>query len=70
MPFGKYKGVEVEDIPRSYLVWIEANVPLRGNLAEEVYNVLRGLPSPNPDVAELLGKSIDEQLAELQKETR
>ena len=29
MPFGKYKGQGIVDIPTAYLQWVEKNVPLR-----------------------------------------
>ena len=29
MPFGKYRGVELEDIPVSYLAWVRDNVDIR-----------------------------------------
>ena len=30
--------------PQGYLTWLENNVSIRGELAEEVYAVLRGIP--------------------------
>jgi uncharacterized protein (DUF3820 family) len=44
MPFGKYKGEQLLDIPVSYLEWIYDNVELRGDLAagvERAIDVLR-----------------------------
>lgn len=29
MPFGKYRGVRMHDIPDSYIEWLHANVPLK-----------------------------------------
>ncbi len=26
MPFGKYKGIDIENIPSSYLLWVAENV--------------------------------------------
>lgn len=42
MPFGKYRGVEVADLPKSYLQWLWANVELRGPLEAEVARALHG----------------------------
>jgi uncharacterized protein (DUF3820 family) len=36
MPFGKYKGEQLLDIPVTYLEWIYDNVDLRGDLAAGV----------------------------------
>lgn len=36
MPFGKYRGSAVEDIPLDYLQWLVRTVDLRGTLAEAV----------------------------------
>ena len=36
MPFGKYKGEEVSDIPLDYLKWIEENIKLHRDLRDEV----------------------------------
>ena len=44
MPFGKHCGKEVADIPKGYLTWLENNVAIQGEFAEEVYAVLRGIP--------------------------
>jgi len=55
MPFGKYKGCEVADLPKSYLDWLYHNVELRGTLEIEVARALLGpspyfdeLPEPEP----------------------
>lgn len=40
MPFGKFKGEEVEDIPEGYLFWLWDNVELRTPLLEAVADVL------------------------------
>ncbi len=29
MPFGKYQGRKIEEIPYDYLVWLRTNVPLK-----------------------------------------
>ena len=36
MPFGKYVGEYVCDLPIGYLEWIYENVELKGDLAEAV----------------------------------
>ena len=36
MPFGKYKGEEVCDIPLDYLKWAEENLQLWKDLREEI----------------------------------
>lgn len=41
MTFGKYKGVELEDIPEDYLVWCLENCAMHFTLTEEMENQLR-----------------------------
>ena len=36
MPFGKYKGRSVDDIPENYLFWLWEEVDLRGPLHDAV----------------------------------
>jgi len=36
MPFGKYQGYDLADIPTSYLRWLVEHVDLYGELADEV----------------------------------
>lgn len=36
MPFGKYRGEAIEDIPLDYLKWLYENVELYGDLEVEV----------------------------------
>ncbi len=43
MPFGKFKGFEIEDIPKSYLEWIGENLDLYGDLREAVFDELVGV---------------------------
>lgn len=63
MPFGKYRGNEIADIPKGYLKWLESNVAMQGDLGEEIYAVLRGIPRrPVPNVDDVV-QSIDVQLA-------
>ena len=45
MPFGKYKGEQLLDIPASYLEWIYDNLELNGDLEHAVsdaIDILRG----------------------------
>lgn len=45
MPFGKYKGEQLLDIPASYLEWIYDNLELNGDLEQAVsdaIDILRG----------------------------
>jgi uncharacterized protein (DUF3820 family) len=37
MPFGKYRGQDIQDVPGDYLVWLWENVELREPLRSEVY---------------------------------
>jgi preprotein translocase subunit Sec63 len=48
MPFGKYKGEWVEDLPESYLLWLIENVSLREPLRAAVWEALEG-QGPEPD---------------------
>lgn len=41
MPFGKYKGEELEDIPTDYIRWCLENMNLTASLAEEMENQIR-----------------------------
>lgn len=34
MPFGKYKGIQVKELPVSYVSWLRKNVPIYGELEE------------------------------------
>jgi uncharacterized protein (DUF3820 family) len=51
MPFGKYKGQDLDALPDEYLLWVIANIPLREPLGSAITEemVLRGyqeLPPP------------------------
>lgn len=51
MPFGKYKGQDLDALPDEYLLWVIANVPLREPLWSAITDemALRGyeeLPPP------------------------
>lgn len=40
MPFGKYKGEQLLDIPVSYLEWIYDNLELNGDLEKSVSDAI------------------------------
>lgn len=42
MPFGRYKDVELEKIPRSYLCWLRRQEWLGAWLAQEIDYLLSG----------------------------
>jgi uncharacterized protein (DUF3820 family) len=51
MPFGKYKGQDLDALPDEYLLWVIANIPLREPLGSAITEemALRGyeeLPLP------------------------
>ena len=51
MPFGKYKGHDLDALPDDYLLWVLANIPLRDPLGSAITEemALRGyeeLPLP------------------------
>jgi hypothetical protein len=49
MPFGKYRGEELTDIPESYLQWILDNIEnLNSDLEYEIRVILEGEPEPRP----------------------
>ncbi|HEY2411376.1 MAG TPA: DUF3820 family protein [Pirellulaceae bacterium] len=50
MPFGKYKGRLVSEIPQDYLEWFADNVKAKPFLAEAVAQVLgrKGQPQKSP----------------------
>src|SRR5262249_31191757 len=63
MPFGKYKGHEVDSLPREYLRWLTENCALREPLATAVEDALdagalaRSSPLPaelKPTVREII----------------
>lgn len=52
MPFGKFKGYEVEEIDLQYLLWRQEHIPLRGPLriaVSEKIEVRCGLEIAVPD---------------------
>ena len=54
MPFGKYKGHNLDALPDAYLLWVSANIPLREPLGSAISDEMarRGyeelLPPPRP----------------------
>ena len=52
MPFGKYRGYEVGEIPFKYLKWLWNKVKLYGELQDEVAEIVQAyeyLPIPDLD---------------------
>jgi hypothetical protein len=47
MPFGKFKGVEVDDLPEWYIEWLYHECDLREPLLSEVRRSLGHLPHNN-----------------------
>ena len=50
MPFGKYQGEKIEDVPRDYLKWISNNLDLYGDLREAIFDELVGPTGEKWDV--------------------
>jgi hypothetical protein len=56
MPFGKYKGHDLNALPDDYLLWVLANIPLRDPLESAIteemalrgYEELPPPPAPSP----------------------
>ncbi|MCC7517728.1 MAG: DUF3820 family protein [Verrucomicrobiae bacterium] len=48
MPFGKYRGVRLEDVPASYLLWLW-NQGQRGELARYIRASMSALQLDDPD---------------------
>jgi len=46
MPFGKYRGVNVEALPEPYLLWLLENIDLREPLRSAVEEALTGETDP------------------------
>jgi uncharacterized protein (DUF3820 family) len=56
MPFGKYKGKPLEELPRAYLIWLNNNTKLYGDLQIEVEMILGGETRENKSLEELIEK--------------
>ena len=41
MPFGKWRGYELDEIPLTYLQWLWANAELKGGLSDAVYEAIQ-----------------------------
>jgi Putative quorum-sensing-regulated virulence factor len=48
MPFGKYRGVAVEELPLDYLRWLRENIALREPLLSSVNEALAGKAEDRP----------------------
>ena len=42
MPFGKYQGYELVEVPKDYLKWVAENLDLYGGLRIAIFDVLIG----------------------------
>lgn len=40
MPFGKFQGEKLKNIPTEYLEWLEENIELKGKLKDKIKNAL------------------------------
>jgi hypothetical protein len=47
MPFGRYRGRPLQQVPHGYLRWLRENVKLSPFLAQAVDCVLSGRPIPD-----------------------
>jgi uncharacterized protein (DUF3820 family) len=66
MPFGKHTGVELEKVPRQYLLWLRRQPQLGAWLAKEIDLVLSGEAETLSEESfeEVLGKwKLDENQA-------
>lgn len=50
MPFGKYKGIPMQDVPVNYLHWMWHNTDKRTSLGEYIKNNLDALKLENKDL--------------------
>jgi uncharacterized protein (DUF3820 family) len=41
MPFGKFRGQKLEDVPASYLIWLYDNNKCNGELKEYIKGIYR-----------------------------
>jgi hypothetical protein len=64
MPFGKYKGEDLEDIPRHYLEWCLKNIQdLRQPLRGAIEDVLEYSERPRANKTEIVRCQVQETLA-------
>ena len=63
MPFGKYRGYRIEDIPEEYLLWLWDNIELREPLRTKVRRTLDQLDIYEPLPEEQLVKRVYRELA-------
>jgi hypothetical protein len=52
MPFGKYGGKELAEVPRRYLRWLRGQEWLRGWLAQAIDDLLTGDEAPPEETFE------------------
>lgn len=50
LPFGKYKGQEIEDTPTAYLQWFEENVDMQPALRDKINEELKRRSSEETSV--------------------
>lgn len=68
MPFGKFKGIELSQVPQWYLTWLVHQDFVRDPLRSDVERILDGRHQPDPALMDRLEqidrlvKSVDEQL--------
>ncbi len=51
MPFGKYKGHDLSEVPDDYLLWLTATIPLRDPLRSAVTGEMADRALELPPVA-------------------
>lgn len=59
IPFGKYRGTPVGDLPRDYLRWLRDNCDLRPQMAAAVEAALSGESREPPQSREELQRAVD-----------
>ena len=59
MPFGKYKGYDLEEIPQDYLQWIADNIDLYGELRKAVFDILVGKYGEKHELGKNMGKRVN-----------
>ena len=63
MPFGKFRGEQLDRIPRQYLEWLKDHIPLRDPLKTEVYRQTLSLAVQDDGISVLQVQSVYHQLA-------